>query len=77
CLVWVAVSLMARYPDDVGRISLAVLTADQNIHPTGAFVECANLALDAAEDSGSISVIGIAPTRAETGFGYVEAGDKE
>ncbi|MFX8393392.1 hypothetical protein ABTL67_20025, partial [Acinetobacter baumannii] len=55
CLVWVAGSLMARYPDDVGRISLAVLTADQNIHPTGAFVECANLALDAAEDSGSIS----------------------
>ena len=77
CLVWVAGSLMARFPDDVSRISLAVLTADQNIHPTESFVECARLALDAAEATGAISVIGIAPTRPETGFGYVEAGDKE
>lgn len=77
CLVWVAGSLMARFPDEASRISLAVLTADQRIHPTEAFVDCARLALDAAERSGAISVLGITPTRPETGFGYIEAGDPD
>lgn len=75
CLVWVAGSLMARFPDEVGRISLAVLTADQNITPTEAFLDCARLAMQAAEETGAIAVLGVTPTRPETGFGYIEAGD--
>lgn len=71
CLVWVAGSLMARFPDH--RVTLAVLTADHRIEPVEAFVRCAERAMEAAEDTGGVSVIGIRPERAETGYGYIEA----
>lgn len=62
-----AATLAARDPDAV----LAVLPADQHITDKPGMVRALDVACTAAEH-GAIATIGIAPTRAETGFGYLE-----
>lgn len=76
CLIWVAANLIAQNPDDWATISVAVLTADQRIQPESEFVKTVNLALQTAEDHGSLVTIGIRPDRPETGFGYIEVGEQ-
>lgn len=56
--------------------SIAVLTADQIIEPEENFRESISTALDYVEKHKVISTIGIIPDRAETGYGYIEIGDK-
>lgn len=51
---------------------LAVLPADQHVRDRLGFVRVLEIAQGAAESSDAIATIGIAPTRAETGFGYLE-----
>jgi mannose-1-phosphate guanylyltransferase len=52
---------------------IVVLPADQVIADEPAFAAIAHTALEAVErDPGAIGTIGIVPTRAETGFGYLE-----
>jgi mannose-1-phosphate guanylyltransferase len=51
---------------------LAVLPADQHVTNRAGLVHALDVALTAAEQSDAIATIGIAPTRAETGFGYLE-----
>ena len=63
-----AATLAARDPDAV----LAVLPADQHITDKAGIARVLDLALAAAERDDSIATIGITPTRAETGFGYLE-----
>ncbi|HUJ62467.1 MAG TPA: sugar phosphate nucleotidyltransferase [Kofleriaceae bacterium] len=64
-----AAILAARDPDAV----LAVLPADQHVRDRAALASALDAALDAAEH-GAIATIGITPTRADTGFGYLEVG---
>ncbi|HEY1558352.1 MAG TPA: sugar phosphate nucleotidyltransferase [Kofleriaceae bacterium] len=66
-----AAVLAARDPDAM----LAVLPADQHVRDRDGMVRVLELALDAAEASDAIATIGITPTRAETGFGYLEIED--
>jgi mannose-1-phosphate guanylyltransferase len=49
-----------------------VLPADQHIADHAAFAAVLETALAAVERDDSIATIGITPTRAETGFGYLE-----
>ncbi len=63
-----AATLAARDPDAV----LAVLPADQHVTDKPGLARVLDLALAAAERDDSIATIGITPTRAETGFGYLE-----
>ena len=65
-----AAILAARDPDAV----LAVLPADQHVRDRAALASALDAALDAAEH-GAIATIGITPTRADTGFGYLELAD--
>jgi mannose-1-phosphate guanylyltransferase len=55
-----------------GDALLAVLPADHYIAQPDRYLEIAREALDVARDPGRMIVLGIPPTRPETGFGYIE-----
>ncbi len=76
CILWAAAHLLAFHPSDWQHISMAILTADHRIEPRSAFVATAEAALGLAEESGCLVTIGVRPTRPETGFGYVQTGDR-
>jgi len=54
--------------------TMAVLPADHLIQDTAAFQQTLRVAAAAAERTGELVTIGIAPTWACPGFGYIEAG---
>ena len=60
--------LHARDPDAV----LAVLPADHHIRDRAGMARVLDAAMTAAETEDVIALVGITPTRAETGFGYLE-----
>ena len=70
--VAVACGLVLRKggPDAVG----CILTADQLISPADVFRQTLADAVAMAADSDAVVTMGIAPTRPETGFGYIECG---
>ncbi len=55
-----------------GDALMAVLPADHYIEQPQKFREIVNAALDVASERGRMVVLGIPPTRPETGFGYIE-----
>jgi mannose-1-phosphate guanylyltransferase len=55
-----------------GDALMAVLPADHYIEQPQKFREIVNAALDVAREPGRMVVLGIPPTRPDTGFGYVE-----
>ncbi len=55
-----------------GDALMAVLPADHYIERPQKFREILNAALDVASEPGRMVVLGIPPTRPETGFGYIE-----
>ncbi len=69
-----AIGLAAIHVRHVARgdALLAVLPADHYIGQAAKFREIANVALDVAREPGRMVVLGIPPTRPDTGFGYVE-----
>ncbi len=69
-LAWAASHALARWP---GRpVSMAVLTADHRIGDPDRFRATVSAALTAAERERALVTIGVTPTRAETGYGYIE-----
>jgi mannose-1-phosphate guanylyltransferase len=68
-----AATLAARDPDAV----LAVLPADQHVADEAGLLRVLEHALAAVEERDVIGTIGITPTRAETGFGYLEVESAE
>ncbi len=54
---------------------MMVLPADHHIEPTQAFLECLDRACQLAS-SGWLVTLGIEPTRPDTGYGYMEAGEE-
>jgi mannose-1-phosphate guanylyltransferase len=66
-----AAILAARDPDAV----LTVLPADQHVADEPGLTRVLEAALAAVERDDVIGTIGITPTRAETGFGYLEVDD--
>jgi mannose-1-phosphate guanylyltransferase len=71
CVGWAASVVARREPDAV----LAVLPADHDIADQRGFLRVLELAIEQAR-SGDMVTVGIKPTRAETGYGYVELGEE-
>jgi mannose-1-phosphate guanylyltransferase len=71
-IAWAALVARAADPDAV----LAVLPADHHIPDPAAFRSAAELALAAAAspDGGALVTLGVAPTRPDTGYGYIQRG---
>jgi mannose-1-phosphate guanylyltransferase len=65
-----AATLVAHDPDAV----MGALPADQHIGDEAGFAAAIERAFHTAEDRDVICTIGIAPTHAETGFGWLELG---
>jgi mannose-1-phosphate guanylyltransferase len=59
-----------------GDASLAVLPADHYIAQPQRYREIVSAALELASEPGRMVVLGIPPTRPETGFGYIEREDQ-
>ncbi len=66
-----AVHLLHHDPDAV----MGALPSDQHISNEPEFRRVVDLAFSAAEDHDAIITVGIVPTRAETGYGYLNVGD--
>ncbi len=71
CVGWAA-SVIARR-DPTARV--AVLPADHHIGDEAAFQQVLERSLEASSD-GDMVTVGIRPTRAETGYGYIELGEE-
>lgn len=75
CLGLAAAFISEKYKEEgytTDKISIAVLTADQDITPIEAFRETILNALNYVEQTPVLATIGIIPTRPETGYGYIE-----
>ena len=73
CLALASAFILARYENlTPAEISIAVLTADQNIFPDSKFIATVEAAVEFAEEKSQLVTIGIPPTRPDTGFGYIE-----
>lgn len=67
-----AMIVQAKDPDAI----LLVAPSDHIIQDTNSFIQAIDSSMDAAA-SGMIVTYGITPTRAETGYGYIRAGQRE
>ena len=63
-----------QMPDEVRRGVVAVLPADHRMADDCAFREALAAAADEAETADRVMTLGVLPTRAETGYGYLELG---
>jgi mannose-1-phosphate guanylyltransferase len=70
CIAWGAQVIARRDPEAV----VMVLPSDHHIEDEPEFRRILGLALESAAQ-GVITTVGIEPTRPETGYGYIEAGD--
>jgi mannose-1-phosphate guanylyltransferase len=70
----VAIALAAIHVRDAagGDALMAVLPADHYIAQAAKYRQIVNAALEVAREPGRMVVLGIPPTRPETGFGYIE-----
>ncbi len=72
-----AVALAASYVQKkYGDAVMVVLSADHDIRPKKAFVDAIKYAVKIAQQRNELVVFGIKPTRAETGYGYIQLGKK-
>jgi len=69
-----AIALAAFHIQKAGKgdALMAVLPADHYIEQTAEYQKIVSTALDVAREPGRMVVLGIPPTRPETGFGYIE-----
>lgn len=58
------------------RATMIVLPADHVIGRLGEFRRCLRTACTVAEGTGALVTLGIEPTRPETGYGWIRAGDR-
>jgi mannose-1-phosphate guanylyltransferase len=70
CIGWAVSTVLRRNPNAI----LVVLPSDHHIGDPDGFRKALRDAIASAE-RGAITTIGISPTHAETGFGYIEVGD--
>jgi mannose-1-phosphate guanylyltransferase len=76
-LVYAAAHLLAERGEEVLGAILAVLPADHLIDPPDRFIADLERIMSAVSELGGLGVIGIPPTRPETGYGYIERSDEE
>jgi len=71
CIGWAASVICRRDPEAL----VMVLPSDHHVADIASFQRVIGVALDAAR-RGALVTVGIEPTRAETGYGYIELGDE-
>jgi mannose-1-phosphate guanylyltransferase/mannose-6-phosphate isomerase len=72
----IALSALAA-SEEVSDTVLTVLPSDQAVRDEPAFLAALRTAVNAARAHDAFVTLGIRPTRAETGFGYMEVEEKE
>ena len=72
CIGLAALHILKRVPDEV----MLVLPSDHRIGDEAAFREVLQAAADAALQGDPLVTIGIRPTGPETGYGYIEQGER-
>lgn len=72
CVGWAAAHVARQDPEAV----MAILPADHYIGDEAGYQRVLEQAIEAAR-GGDLVTVGIRPTRAETGYGYIELGDEE
>lgn len=86
CLAYATAQLLARYAapgqppqsKELQRsLAMAVLTADHLIGEAPLFLDTIDTLLRVAGQGHALGVIGVAPTRPETGYGYIESKKNE
>lgn len=78
CLALASAIIKSKFRNEIKnneQVVTAVLTADHVMTPIEKFQQDVISALDFAANHDSIVTIGIVPTKADTGFGYIELGD--
>ncbi len=70
CVAWAALEIARRSPDSVQ----IVLPADHVIRPVEKFRASLRAGRDEAAESRALITFGVRPTRAATGYGYIELG---
>lgn len=76
CLVWAVANLLSRHSDP-SHVSMAVVTADHLIGDPERFRQTLRVSLDFAELHQTLVVHGIVPNRPETGYGYIQAAERD
>lgn len=76
-LVFASAHLIAKHGEEAHALILAVLPADHLIDLADNFRYDVAQAMAAVEQGGGLAIIGIPPTRAETGYGYIERAGEE
>lgn len=76
CLSLVVAKLLANYGEKAREIVMAVLTSDHLIKPVEDFVQTATSIMDYVAKHKVLGIIGIPPSRPETGFGYIEVNEQ-
>ncbi len=73
-LAYATATILARFGDIENNLSAAVVTADHHIGESDRFSQAVSTILDAVEREDVLGVMGITPTRPETGYGYIQSG---
>ena len=71
CIAYASWKIAKKYPE----ANIVVTPADALVLKTAEFAETIRKALAAAEGTDAIVTVGIAPTRPETGYGYIQASE--
>lgn len=77
CLTYAAAHCLAKYDLPAEGITLAVTTADHIIGEPEVFRRTVQTAMETAEKEDCLVTLGVVPTRAETGYGYIEVEEGE
>jgi mannose-1-phosphate guanylyltransferase len=72
CIAWGTAKIARENPDAV----VMVLPSDQHIGQPDRYLDVLRRAIASAE-GGTITTVGIVPTRPETGYGYIEVGSPQ
>jgi len=70
CIGLAAITLERRFPD----ATMVVVPADHLIKDDEKFVDVLRTAVELARSTGGLVTLGLQPTRAETGYGYLKTG---
>ena len=76
CLALATARILANSPPEQQDVTMAMLTADHRITKDDNFRRTVEMALDTAEQTDTLAIIGIKPTRPETSYGYIEVSQK-
>lgn len=72
CVAWAAAHILARDPEG----SMIVTPADHLITRQPMFVDSVSRGFDFVENHDALLTLGITPTRPETGYGYIQIGQR-